>query len=322
MESFQPRYLQAGDKVALVSPSYSPKMEDVTKAADTLRSWGLDPIIGPNVGQTYSKYAGTVEERVSDLRWALLDPGIKAIICNRGGYGAIQLIEHLNLSEWDIQPKWLVGFSDSTTLHGLFNHHGIMSIHGNMSSSIAKDDTNESNTLLRNLLMGTVPCYQLPAHPQNITGKANGILVGGNICSFVPILRTEADAMMGDDLILFIEEVSESMHNIDRQLNILALNGVLDRCKGVVLGEFTKCKDELKSLGSIEQMVCSYLKKYDIPVLCGFPAGHGNVNVPILLGAPTTIDVRQDGATLQFNAEGQKNNVEVQVYNPIESSAK
>ena len=156
--------------------------------------------------------------------------------------------------------------------------------------------------------MGKVPYYQVPAHPQNITGKATGVLVGGNICTFAPNVGTQADATLGKDIILFIEEVGESMHNIDRQFNILAMNGVLDRCKGVILGEFAGCGSEF-TYESVEAMLCNYLKDWNIPVLCGFPAGHGDVNLPLVMGAPVTIDVRADGATVQFNIEGQPQEV-------------
>ena len=305
----KPDYLKTGDKVALISPSYFTPMENVEKTADVLRSWGLEPVIGPNVGKVVDgRYAGTVAERVSDIRWALNDPSIKAIICNRGGYGTIQLIDQLTLAELKASPKWLVGFSDISTLHGLLTRAGVMSIHGTMSSFLAKGGTDATSTLMRDLLMGRVPRYELPAHPQNITGRASGTLVGGNICTFAPNLGSQADATMGQDLILFIEEVEESMHNIDRQFNILRMNGVLDRCRGVVLGEFTDCGTEF-TYENVEAMLRQYLTAYDIPVLCGFPGGHGDVNLPLVMGAPVTIDVRTDGATLQFDIDGEQQSV-------------
>jgi len=305
----KPDYLQAGDKVALISPSYFTPIENVEKTADVLRSWGLDPVIGPNVGKVVDgKYAGTVDERVSDIRWALSDPDIKAIICNRGGYGTIQLIDQLTLAELKASPKWLVGFSDISTLHGLLTRAGVMSIHGTMSSFLAKGGTDETSTLMRDLLLGKVPSYELPAHSQNIVGKASGTLVGGNICTFAPNLGSQADATRGKDLILFVEEVEESMHNIDRQMRILQMNGVLDRCKGVILGEFTDCGTEF-TYGSVEAMLHELLKEYNIPVLCGFPGGHGDVNLPLVMGANVTIDVRNDGASLQFNMEGTQQQV-------------
>ncbi len=306
----KPSYLMEGDTVALISPSYFTPMENVERTAEVLRSWGLTPIIGPNVGKIYQgKYAGTVEERVSDLRWALNRHGIKAIICNRGGYGTIQLINQLTYNDFKANPKWLVGFSDITTLHGLESRAGVMSIHGTMSSFLAAGGTDATSTLMRDLLMGQVPRYELPAHPQNIIGQAKGVLVGGNLCTFAPNLGTQADATQAEDIILFIEEVGESMHNIDRQFNILAMNGVLDRCKGVILGSFVSCGDEFE-YESVEAMLHSYLTAYNIPVMCGFPAGHDDINLPLVMGAPVTMDVRADGATLQFDIEGQQTEVQ------------
>ena len=305
----KPDYLKAGEKVALISPSYFTPMENVEKTADVLRSWGLEPVVGPNVGKVADgKYAGTVAERVSDIRWALRDPDIKAIICNRGGYGTIQLIDQLTLAELKASPKWLVGFSDISTLHGLLTRAGVMSIHGTMSSFLAKGGTDATSTLMRDLLLGKVPRYEVPAHKQNITGQASGILVGGNICTFAPNLGTQADATMGKNLILFVEEVEVSMHNIDRQMRILQMNGVLDRCRGIILGEFTDCGKEF-TYESVEAMLHELLEEYDIPVLCGFPGGHGDVNLPLVMGANVTIDVRNDGATLQFNIEGDQQQV-------------
>jgi muramoyltetrapeptide carboxypeptidase len=310
----KPDNLKTGDRVALISPSYFTPMENVEKTADVLRSWGLEPVIGPNVGKVVDgKYAGTVAERISDICWALNDPAIKAIICNRGGYGTIQLIDQLALDELKAAGKWIVGFSDISTLHGLWNRAGVMSIHGTMSSFLAKGGTDETSTLMRDLLLGLVPRYEVPAHSQNITGTASGVLVGGNICTFAPNLGSQADATMGNDLILFIEEVEESMHNIDRQMRILQMNGVLDRCKGIILGEFTDCGTEFKdgdgNTISVEAMLHDLLAQYHIPVLCGFPAGHGDINLPLVMGAPVTIDVRTDGATLQFNIVGTQQTV-------------
>jgi muramoyltetrapeptide carboxypeptidase len=318
----KPAFLQKGDKVALISPSYFTPMENVEKTAEVLKEWGLEPVIGPNVGKVVDgRYAGTVDERVSDIRWALNDPTIKAIICNRGGYGTIQLIDELTLAELKASPKWLVGFSDITTLHGLLTRAGVMSIHGTMSSFLAKGGKDKTSTMMRDLLLGNVPRYELPAHPQNITGTATGTLVGGNLCTFAPNLGSQADATMGQNLILFVEEVEESMHNIDRQMRVLQMNGVLDRCKGIILGEFTDCGSEF-TYESVEAMLHDMLAEYNIPVLCGYPGGHGDVNLPLVMGAPVTIDVRNDGATLQFNIEGSQYDVNTAEVNAIHMPAR
>ena len=318
LECVAPAFLKPGDKVALISPSYSTPMENIEKAADVLRGWGLEPVIGSNVEKLdASKYAGTAAERAADIRWALRDPDIKAIICNRGGYGSIQVVDQLALQEFTEHPKWFVGFSDITTLHGMLSCAGVMSIHGTMSTFLASSGgTDQTSTLVRDLLMGNVPQYNVPAHSQNITGKASGTLVGGNICTFVPLLGTKADATAHSDIILFIEEIGETMHNIDRLFNMLRLNGVLSRCKGVVLGEFVSCTADL-GYSSVEAMLHQYLEKYNIPVLCGFPAGHDNKNLPLVMGAPVTIDVRTDGASLTFNIDGEQTPVNTNGATPL-----
>ena len=300
-----PEFLSPGDKVALISPSYYTPMENVDTAAMVLREWGLVPVVGQNVGKTYlGKYAGTPKERLSDLLWALHDPSIKAILCNRGGYGTIQLVDLMPLKEMTDNPKWLIGFSDITTLHGMETRAGVMSIHGTMSSLITTHFGRDlSSTLVRDIIMGTIPQYEIPPHPQNRFGTASGVLVGGNICTFTPLIGTSADATAGKDIILFIEEVEENMHNIDRLFNTLILNGILDRCKGVILGEFTDCEANL-DFGSVEEMLVSYLKDYGIPVCCGFPGGHGDVNLPLVMGAPVTLEVTPEGSKLTFDIDG------------------
>ena len=310
LHCIQPPFLQKGDRIALISPSYSTPMENVEAASQILREWGFEPVVGPNVGKEYlGKYAGTPEERLSDLEWALRDPDIKAILCNRGGYGTIQLTTMLPLQDISAHPKWMIGFSDITTLHGMETRAGVMSIHGTMCSLMAKSQgAGYTNTLLRDILNGTIPEYVLPAHPLNRPGHATGTLVGGNLCTFTPILGTDADATLGQDILLFIEEVEEDMSHIDRMINALLLNGVFDRCRGVILGEFTDCKANL-DYGSVEEMICSYLKDLGIPVLCGFPAGHGDVNLPLIMGAPATMDVSSTGATLSFGMNAPKDTI-------------
>jgi muramoyltetrapeptide carboxypeptidase len=308
-----PAYLKPGDKVALISPSYYCSMETAFRAADTLRSWGYEPVIGPNVGKKYLEhYAGTVEERLADLHWALKDPDIKAILCLRGGYSTLHLVEGLPLKELAASPKWLIGYSDITTLLSMEACAGVMSIHGVMGCNITGSGSihgEQSRMLLRDLLKGQVPRYELPAHKENILGRASGTLVGGNLATFAPLLGTQADAIGKTDIILFVEEVEETYHNIDRLFNMLKMSGVLAHCKGIILGDFTDCKNDV-GYESVEAMLREYIAPYNIPLLCGFPAGHEKVNLPLVIGAPVTMDVRADGATLSFDIPGKQKTVQ------------
>lgn len=302
-----PAYLKPGDKVAIITPSYYGAMESTRKAAKVLRSWGFKPVIGPNVGSKHlTHYAGTADERLADLQWALQNPDIKAVVCMRGGYGTLHLAETLPLQEMSASPKWIVGYSDITTLLNMETSAGVMGIHGVMGCNIAgRGGADLSCTLVRDLLKGQVPQYELPAHSLNIPGRATGTLVGGNLATLVPLLSTMADAISNTEVILFIEEVEETYHSIDRLFNMLKMSGVLNHCKGVVLGGFTDCEDDL-GYGSVEVMLRQYIEPYNIPLLCGFPAGHEKVNLPLVMGAPVTLDVRADGATLTFDIPGTK----------------
>ncbi len=305
-----PAYLKAGDTVALITPSYFGQEENVRKASNVLRSWGFVPVVGPNVGNKYlTNYAGIVEERLADLRWALRNPNIKAIVCMRGGYGTLQLVDRLPLQEMTANSKWIVGYSDITTLLGMENCAGVMGIHGVMGCNIgARGGADQSCTLLHDLLTGKLPQYEVPAHPLNISGKVTGTLVGGNLATFAPLLCSQVNEIGQSDIILFVEEVEETHHNIDRLFNILKMGGVLSHCKGIILGDFTDCTNDV-GYESVEAMLRQYIEPYNIPLLCGFPAGHEKVNLPLVMGAPVTLDVRTDGATLTFNILGKQNKV-------------
>ena len=309
IEAVIPEYLNKGDKIAIISPAYYTPFENVIGAADVIRSWGYEPVIGDNVQMLHAgRYAGSDDERESDLRRALEDPEIKAIICTRGGYGTIHFIDRFKPEDFSASPKWLVGYSDITTLLEMETCAEVAGIHGTMGNTIAKGGEDASCQILKSLLEGTVPLYVVPDHPQNRRGRATGTLVGGNMCTFAANLDTWADATGLDDIILFIEEVDESMHRIDRLFNMLLLRGLMGRCKGIILGEFTDCGDEF-DYGGIEAMLNTYLADYDIPVLCGFPAGHDTVNLPLVTGVPVTIDVKDWGATVSFDIPGRQQTV-------------
>ena len=304
-ECVAPAFLKKGDKIALLSPSYHTPDSNVENTAKVLEDWGFKPVVGKHVGTIYAgKYAGTADERAEDFIDALKDTSIKAILTNRGGYGAIHLVDRVDLKTVRDNPKWLIGFSDISTLHAMETKAGVMSIHGTMSSFIGKTGGEDDNSIfMRDLLLGKVPKYKVPANKLNIKGKAKGVLVGGNMATFVPLAGSPVDVYSEDGIILFLEELEETMRNLDRMFSSLELRGVLDNVKGVVLGEFEECGTDL-DFDSPEAMLIERLKKYNIPVMAGFPAGHGDINLPIVMGATVTLDVTKDGATLAFDIDG------------------
>ena len=232
----QPPYLKTGDKVALVSPAYWVPQEALMQAAETIRGWGLQPIIGPHTNNlNVNAYAGTADERAADLLWALEDDSIKAVICSRGGYGSIHLLNRIPVECYQQHPKWLVGHGDITMLLYAIAFGGVMCIHGPMAFQIAGGQE-PATSIIRNMLFGTLPQYIISSHPYNRCGHAEGILVGGNLSSYSVVAGTKIHLASKHDIILFIEEVEESLHCIDRLFYMLRLQYDFERVKGIISG--------------------------------------------------------------------------------------
>jgi len=308
----QPPYLKAGDKVALVSPAYWVPQEALQQAAETIKSWGLLPVIGPNTNNlNVNAYAGTADERAADLLWALEDDSIKAVVCSRGGYGSIHLLNRIPQEIFQQHPKWIIGHGDITILLYAVAGNGVMCLHGPMAFQIASNQE-PATTITRNILFGKLPQYIIPGNPYNRIGHAEGILVGGNLSSYCSVSGTRFNLPARQDIILFIEEVEESLHDIDRLFYMLRLQQDFDRVKGIIFGTFNSIKYDLQ-YGSVEQMLIAHLHEYEIPICCGFPVG-SNSCIPLIEGAPCTLDVT-DRAVLTYNMKGDVEPFDVDITN-------
>lgn len=302
--SVMPTPLKTGDTIAVISPSSVPDSATVAKGCATLRSWGYVPVVGAHALSSYHGFAGTADERATDLLWALRNPSIKAIICSRGGDGAVQVLQRIPLKEFRNHPKWIMGFSDVTALHSAEVAAGVMSIHCSMCDGIAMRGERDSvNMILRKLLQGELPTYQAPAHPLNQQGEATGILVGGNFSVFCGLAGSEYDFLNRADegLILFIEDTDESMTKVDRMLHQLEIRGVLSKLNGIIVGHFSKYKSPENGFADMYEMLHEYLQHYQIPVCYDFPVGHhSGKNYPMVEGCKMNLKVGQDGTLIQF----------------------
>ena len=302
-----PAPLKPGDKIAIISPASTPGDQNPEKAAATLRAWGFVPVIGPHVLSKCHGYAGTIEERCSDLQWALNDPEIKAIISTRGGYGSSMLLDPMTHENFKRNPKWIVGYSDITALHSAMVCSGVMSIHANMGGALGERGPEDPiNMMLRDVLMGTLPSYTVPAHPLNKMGTAKGIVIGGNMAVFSNICGSkewdflDRDNIKGKDVILFFEDVSENIPRVNSMLQQLRLKGVLDHVKGIIVGRFTEYEPR-DGYTNMNEMLAETLNKYNIPVCYDFPASHDEGwNYPIIEGCPAKLKVAPEGVTLEF----------------------
>ena len=184
-----------------------------------------------------------------------------------------------------------------------------MCVHGPMGFHIAAAQE-PTSTVVRDLLLGTVPQYKVAAHACNRCGHAEGVLVGGNLSSYASVTKTTYHLSPDQDIILFIEDLEESLHSIDRLFYSLLLQLDFKRVKGVILGTFTSIRYDLQ-FSSVEQMLIEHLKELDIPVCCGFPVG-SDICLPLIEGAPCTLDVTEKETLLTFQMEGASKVCEIQ----------
>ena len=301
-----PASLTQGDTIAIVSPSSTPDSMTVVKGCQTLREWGDVPVVGPHVLNSWHGFAGTADERAADLLWALRDSTVKAMMCSRGGDGAVQVLQRIPLREFREHPKWIMGFSDVTALHSAEVSAGVMSIHCSMCDGIAMRGERDSvNAILQRLLQGEFPKYLAPAHPLNQPGEAEGILVGGNLSVICGLAGSEYDFLNRADegLILFIEDTGESMSKVDRMFHQLEIRGILSRLKGIIVGHFSKYKSPENGFSDMYEMLHEYLQYYDIPVCYNFRVGHhSGQNYPMVEGCRVVLKVGQDGTRISFTS--------------------
>lgn len=302
-----PPALRAGDTIAVLSPSSTPEAETVENGCAVLREWGYVPVVGRYALSQYHGFAGTADERTSDLLWALRDSTIRAIMCTRGGDGAVQLLQRIPIKVFSRYPKWIIGFSDVTALHSAEVSAGVMSIHGSMCEGIAiRGERDSVNAIFRQLLQGHLPSYSVPAHPLNQYGKATGRLVGGNMSVFCGLAGSEYDFLNRADegLVLFIEDTQESMSKVDRMLHLLEIRGILRKLRGIVVGHFSNYKKPENGFADMYDMLHEYLQHYSIPVCYDFPVGHhSGYNFPMVEGCLVRLTVDSNGTKIEFEHE-------------------
>jgi muramoyltetrapeptide carboxypeptidase len=294
-----PTFLQKGDTVAIVSTARKHLTDNLKPTLDLLHSWGLEVVIGKTIGLEKNQLAGTDEQRAEDFQTQLDNPNIKAIWCVRGGYGTVRMIDLLDFSKFKQSPKWIVGFSDVTVLHNHLNTLGYKTIHGIMPISVPKA-TKAAIESLQEALFGQKLSYQLEPHPMNRFGKATGELVGGNLSILYSLLGSKS-GIDCHEKILFIEDLDEYLYHIDRMMMNLRRNGCLDSIKGILVGAMTSMNDNDIPWGkNALEIIDDVSKKYNIPIIYNFPAGHIHDNRALILGNTVTMDVNEKGSKVEF----------------------
>lgn len=306
-EFVAPPHLKDGDVIGITAPAGYINHEEISSAVQKMESWGYKIKVGDTIDKRDFTFGGTDEERAKDLQQMLDDPKIKAIMCARGGYGAVRIIDKLNWEKFKTKPKWIIGFSDATVFHSHLNKNlGVASIHSKMCNSFPDDWSTaepiqiESIESIQWALSGKKMSYPITPNAQNRLGTAEGVLIGGNLKTLESLSGTKSDINTAGK-ILFVEDTGEYMYSIDRMFWNLKRTGKLSRLKGLVVGGFkVKVDENSDDFGrTLQDVVLEKIKNYEYPVCFDFPVGHQKNNYALKCGVRHRLEVKQNSTSLK-----------------------
>jgi muramoyltetrapeptide carboxypeptidase len=295
----KPRALKSGATIGVVAPGSTPKKDKLEEGIKTLISYGYRVVLAPHVNDVKGYLAGDDEERARDLNKMFADNNIDAVFCACGGYGSIRVLPYIDFDLVCKNPKIFIGYSDVTILHLiLLKRCNFVTFYGPMVAV----DLNKSNDLLETRLMwkmisdpyfkGEIEYDSSRTNVKTLVGgKVSGQISGGCL--------TLVDALFGTDFeinckgkILFLEEVDEHFHDIDRMLAHLKLTGKLDDAVGFVIGNMVgiTAKDTSRPYLDLEQIYNDYLLPLGKPTIINFPSGHGEIITTLPFGCEVELD--------------------------------
>jgi muramoyltetrapeptide carboxypeptidase len=293
-----PPFLQNGDTIGIVAPARKVSEEEMQPAIQWLTKEGFQVLLGEHLYADNNQFAGYDSERAKDFQSMLDNPEVKAILCARGGYGSVRIIDRLNFSNFMQQPKWICGFSDITVFHSHIHRHcHTATIHSTLALNIPQN-TPAANTSFLNALRGKELTYSGPSHPLDRPGAATAPIIGGNLSMLYSLLGSNSD-IDTEGKILFIEDLDEYLYHIDRMMMNLKRNGKLENLAGLVVGAMSDMHDNTIPFGkTAEEIVAEHCAAYSYPVGFGFPAGHIKDNRAIVMGSTVRLEVHDTNSVL------------------------
>lgn len=295
-----PRPLRKGDRIAIVSPSSKIDPDVVAGAVPVLRNQGWEPVVYPHALDVCGSYAGSRADRLSDLEKAFADPSVRAILCSRGGYGAVHLLSSIDSELITSDPKWVIGFSDISAIHAFMSIHGIASIHSSMCRHLRDTEGLDCDSQsLFQILRGEKPSYCVEPHKWNREGYAVGPLVGGNLAVLSALIGTPYNMIGRKGSILFIEDIAEPIYKVERILWQMRLAGVFESINGLIVGQFTEYRQDY-NYSDMTEMIHDMTSDLNIPVVYDFPVGHVEHNLPLIESAVACLRVTGCATCLSF----------------------
>ena len=288
MNLIKPNKLQIGDTIGIIAPAGEVNIEKIHKAKKYLESIGYKVKLGSNIDKTNNYLAGSDDERAYDLNNAFADPEIKAIICARGGYGSIRLLDKIDYKVIKNNPKIFCGYSDITALSAIIlKNTGLITFSGAMvQSDFATDELN--NYTLKSFF-DTLCGNEIILNPQKpvvyLNGNAKGLLLGGNLSTLTSLCGL--DFIPDKDFIFFAEDLNEPVYKIDRYFTqLLNIKDFKQHIKAVILGDFL----DIDNNKYFENLFESIAKELNIPIISGYPKSHSKKKATVPYGASAALE--------------------------------
>ncbi len=280
-----PARLKPGDTIGVCAPSGAFDPVVFESGLCRLRQMGFKIELPPDLGVSKKYLAGPDLHRAAIVNALFKSRTVKAILCARGGFGALRMLPHLDFTPLRHRPKFLVGFSDITAvLSEGIKQCDFSMIHGPVVTSLARASTRTLDSLFC-ALTEPFPGMVLQGGITLRSGRAEGVLKGGNLATLVSMVGTLFQPDF-NGAILFLEDTGEPAYKIDRMLTQLCLAGALAGIRGVVLGSFDRCGD----VSTIHEIVAERFDDPMVPILAGLEAGHGEPNLSLPLGVRLVLD--------------------------------
>ena len=263
--------LHPGDRVALAATARHVSPDEMAPAVSMLRSWGLEVVVPDGLYAAEGQLAGTDAHRAALLQSLLDDPSLSAIVCCRGGYGTVRIVDRLEWSRFAAKPKWIVGYSDVTVLHSHIHARlGLPTLHATMPINFPADGhPTPATESLRRMLFGHKADYRwrATAMAANRPAMAEGIVVGGNLSILYSLLGS-ASQIDTRGKILLVEDLDEYLYHVDRMMQALRRAGMLDGLAALVVGGLNDMHDNTIPFGlTAEEIVLQATADRDYPVV-------------------------------------------------------
>ncbi len=297
-----PAALKPGDRIRIVAPARKISLSELEPSLNLIESWGFEAFYTEDLFAEENQFAGSDEIRSRDLQAALDDPDCRAILCARGGYGCVRIVDRLNFEAFSQNPKWLIGYSDITVFHSTLHNLGFSSLHATMPGDIPKN-TEQSKSSLKKALCGEAYSIKAPSHPFNKAGLVKAPIVGGNISMLYSLLGSPEKLDLKGK-ILFLEDLDEYLYHVDRMLFNIKRNGYLKEAAGIIIGSLSDMNDNRIPFGeNAEEILHRHFQDLEIPIAFKIPAGHLSDNQTLIFGLEAELSVDSRETIIRFSHE-------------------